>query len=52
MAGPVASNGLVKWNFTTGSLAESSPAVANGFVYIGDDDNNVYAIGNRTTAPV
>jgi outer membrane protein assembly factor BamB len=44
VAGPVASNGLLKWNFTTGSLLESSPAVADGVVYVGSWDNNVYAL--------
>ena len=50
VAGPVASNGLLKWTFTTGSLVESSPAVANGVVYVGSYDYKVYAIGNQPRA--
>ena len=44
VAGIVPSNGKLKWNFTTGSYAASSPAVANGVVYAGSDDFNVYAL--------
>jgi PQQ-like domain len=33
------------WSFTTGSEVFSSPAVANGVVYIGSFDDNVYAFG-------
>ena len=35
-------------NFTTGGWVESSPAVANGVVYVGSDDHNTYAL-NATT---
>jgi outer membrane protein assembly factor BamB len=31
------------WSFTTGNQVVSSPAVANGVVYTGSDDGNVYA---------
>ena len=31
-----------------GGLVDSSPAVANGVVYVGSDDNNVYAFGAIT----
>ena len=31
------------WAYTTGSYVYSSPAVANGVVYVGSADNNVYA---------
>jgi PGF-CTERM protein len=44
VAGPAPSNGLLKWNFTTGSVVESSPAVANGVVYVGSNDGNLYAL--------
>jgi PGF-CTERM protein len=44
VAGPAPSNGLLKWNFTTGSVVESSPAVANSVVYVGSDDGNLYAL--------
>jgi len=36
--------GEEKWRFTTGDKVESSPAVANGIVYIGSNDKNLYAI--------
>ena len=32
------------WSYTTGGFVESSPAVANDAVYIGSDDDNVYAL--------
>ena len=48
VAGPVPSNGKLLWNYTTGSSIESSPAFANGIVYVGSDDGNVYAL-NATT---
>lgn len=35
--------GALKWSYTTGSAIFSSPAVANGVVYIGSTDDNVYA---------
>jgi len=44
VAGPVPSNGQLKWSYTTGSYVSASPAVANGVVYVGGDDNNVYAL--------
>ncbi|MBT7497566.1 PQQ-binding-like beta-propeller repeat protein, partial [Candidatus Woesearchaeota archaeon] len=37
-------SGLNRANFTTGNFVYSSPAVANGFVYIGSYDNNVYQL--------
>ena len=43
------------WRFATGGIVYSSPAVANGVVYIGSDDKNLYAIGanslSLTTIP-
>lgn len=39
------SRGALVWSYTTGSLVESSPAVANGMVYIGSNDDKVYAFG-------
>ncbi|MGB8373012.1 MAG: PQQ-binding-like beta-propeller repeat protein, partial [Halobacteriota archaeon] len=33
------------WSFTTGNEVLSSPAVANGTVYVGSYDDNVYAAG-------
>jgi outer membrane protein assembly factor BamB len=32
------------WNYTTGSAVFSSPAVADGMVFIGSYDRNVYAL--------
>ena len=41
----------LKWSYTTGGDVASSPAVANGVVYVGsDDDNNVYALNASTGA--
>ena len=48
VAGSNVSNGKLVWNYTTGGDVWSSPAVANGTVYVGSDDHNVYAI-NATT---
>jgi PGF-CTERM protein len=36
------------WNYTTGSEVYSSPAVANGTVYVGSSDSNVYALNAST----
>ena len=38
------------WSFTTGSGERSSPAVANGVVYVGSGDHNVYALNANTGA--
>jgi outer membrane protein assembly factor BamB len=32
------------WHFATGNWVNSSPAVADGVVYIGSGDHNVYAL--------
>ena len=37
-----------KWSYSTGNYVESSPAVANGVVYIGSDDDHVYALNAKT----
>jgi outer membrane protein assembly factor BamB len=51
VAGPVPSNGMLLWNYTTEgypfNAVPTSPAVANGAVYVGSN-NNVYAL-NATT---
>ncbi|MGP8011063.1 MAG: PQQ-binding-like beta-propeller repeat protein, partial [Halobacteriota archaeon] len=52
VAGSSMSNGQLTWSFTTGSVVLSSPAVANGVVYVGSEDNNVYAINATTGANV
>jgi len=38
------------WNYTTGELGASSPAVVDGMVFIGFDDGNVYALDQYTGA--
>src|SRR5579863_3568306 len=37
-----------KWSYATGGSVVSSPAVANGVVYVGSQDNNVYALKAST----
>jgi outer membrane protein assembly factor BamB len=37
-----------QWRFETGSLVDSSPAVANGVVYVGSTDGNLCAVDART----
>ncbi len=34
----------VKWTFRTGAAVVSSPALADGVLYVGSDDTNLYAI--------
>ncbi len=34
----------IKWKFHTNGLVISSPAVANGTVYVGSTDGNLYAV--------
>jgi len=36
------------WRFATGGIIYSSPSVANGIVYVGSDDKNLYAIDAMT----
>jgi len=38
------------WSYKTGGSMVSSPAVANGVVYVGSLDNNVYALNASTGA--
>src|SRR5207302_9059260 len=40
----------VKWKFQTGGQVISSPVVADGTVYVGSSDHNVYAIDAETGA--
>jgi outer membrane protein assembly factor BamB len=40
----------LRWSYTTGSFVFSSPAVANGVVYVGSYDGNVYALNASTGA--
>ena len=41
---------VVKWKFKTGGAVVSSPAVAEGLVYVGSADGNLYAIDQETGA--
>ena len=45
-----ASTGVKVWSFATGSSVDSSPAVANGVVYIGSFNGNLYALNATTGA--
>ena len=45
-----ATTGAVLWTATTGGAVDSSPAVANGVVYVGSDDDKVYALNATTGA--
>jgi outer membrane protein assembly factor BamB len=40
----------IAWQATTGSAIQSSPAVANGVVYVGSSDDNLYAYRATTGA--
>jgi len=40
----------ILWNSTTDNVVESSPAVADGRVYVGSDDSNVYCLDASTGA--
>jgi glucose dehydrogenase len=40
----------LKWSYATGSDVDSSPAIANGVVYVGSWDDKVYALGAGTGA--
>jgi PQQ-like domain len=40
-----ANTGAELWSYTTGGAVYSSPAVANGMVYIGSDDGKLYCFG-------
>jgi outer membrane protein assembly factor BamB len=39
------SNFTLAWNFTTKGSVISSPSVADGIVYVGSQDKNIYALG-------
>ncbi len=46
-----AKTGTEQWRFQTGSSVPSSPSVADGTVYVGSDDGNVYAIEGEPPEP-
>lgn len=37
----------IPWQYTTGARVLSSPAVADGMVFVGSEDSNVYCFGSR-----
>jgi outer membrane protein assembly factor BamB len=43
-----AGSGSLRWSYPTGSDLVSSPAVADGIVYIGSRDGNLYAVDAKT----
>ena len=43
-----AHSGANLWSYTSGSYVFSSPAVANGVVYVGSADDNLYALKAST----
>jgi outer membrane protein assembly factor BamB len=40
-----ARTGAKLWSYATGKPVQSSPAVANGVVYVGSEDGKIYAFG-------
>ncbi|MBZ6496355.1 PQQ-binding-like beta-propeller repeat protein [Natrinema longum] len=44
------SGGAKQWTFSTGGAVQSSPTVVDGTVFVGSDDNNVYALDANTGA--
>src|SRR5437762_842828 len=40
----------VKWKFHTGGMVIGSPAMADGKIYFGSDDGNLYAVAAETGA--
>ena len=45
-----ARTGASLWSYTTGDYVASSPAVANGVVYVGSWDGNLYVLNASTGA--
>lgn len=45
-------NLTLMWRYTTGGEVESPPSVANGIVYVGSDDDYIYAVNASTGALV
>ncbi len=46
-----ATTGILKWSYTTGSYIYSSPAVADGVVYVGSSDSIMYVFHLPNTTP-
>ena len=51
-SGPVQQFSKIKWKFQTGGRVISSPAVANGMVYCGSTDGNLYALDLQSGAAI
>jgi hypothetical protein len=49
---PAPSTNQTLWTFTTGGFVISSPAVANGNVYVGSYDDKIYCLDDATGAHV
>jgi len=49
---PAPRTNQIQWTYTTGSEVRSSPAVADGIVFIGSNDSNVYALDQYSGALV
>lgn len=47
-ANGAAPRGVLKWEFATGAAIHSSPAVADGTVYVGSQDSRLYALDAET----
>lgn len=41
-------DGILKWSYETGNRVYSSPAIVDGVVYYGSDDNRIYALDAET----
>ena len=52
VAGSTQPNGQMKWNYTTGDNVGAPTVVVNGVVYVGSDDNNIYALNAMTGTQV
>ncbi len=48
--GPTPTDDASLWRFDAGGWVVNAPAVADGVVYVGSDDNNVYALDAATGA--
>ena len=45
-------NPTLLWNYTTGDLVYSSPAILNGVLYVGSLDGNIYALNATNGAKI
>jgi outer membrane protein assembly factor BamB len=45
---PAPNTNQTLWTYTTDGMVQSSPAVANGKLYVGSNDNNVYCLDAAT----